>query len=244
MGLKELFEDWTEYAGTRYKDKQWLLSKWEPCEGIEWPRDKVEAMVSTIVDGLDLKGSDTLADLGCGGGWIMKLLEPHSRWVMGLDFCWDMLKNARLIHPQGCLVQGAIGRLPVKDNTFDKALSYFVFLNFVEDAFIEAALLDVRRILKKGGCALIGQIPDGERSKDYDAAKAQYLDYCRRVFTLGASNRDIQRVPQKLFNVSKLRSFLEREKIRYEIRPTFNPFYHPGAPKTVDWRFDLVLFKD
>jgi ubiquinone/menaquinone biosynthesis C-methylase UbiE len=213
-------------------------------EGVEWPPEKVELMVKTIAEGLDLKKTDMLADLGCGGAWIMKLLEPYVRQAMGLDFCRDMLENARLIHPRGWLVQGALGHLPVREGAFDKALSYFVFLNFMDDVFVEAALLDVWRILGKGGRALIGQLPDERRSKDYDTAKEDYLDYCRRVYTLGASNRDVQRAPQKLFNVPRLKAFLERNQVRYEMRPTFNPFYYPGAAETVDWRFDLLMFKD
>jgi ubiquinone/menaquinone biosynthesis C-methylase UbiE len=244
MELKTLFDGWMAHARTRYAEKQWLLSKWEVCEGVDWPRDKVETMIATIIAGLDLKKTDSLADLGCGGAWIMKILEPYAGQTVGLDFCRDMLVNARLSHPQGRLVQGAIGSLPFKEGTFDKALSYFVFLNFMDDVFVESALVDVWRVVKRGGRALIGQLPDRDRSKDYDAEKKAYLDYCAKAYTVGSSNRDIQRAPQKLFDVPEIRALLERRGIRYEMQPSFNPFYRPGIAPTVTWRFDLVLYKD
>jgi hypothetical protein len=37
---------------------------------------------------------------------------------------------------------------------------------------------------------------------------------------------------------------LDGAGLRHEIRPSFNPFYRPGEPETVRWRFDLVIFKD
>lgn len=243
LDLKKLFESWGQTAKTDYVDRQWLLSKWEVSEGIVWPTEKINIMTQSIVDGLELKKSDTLADLGCGGGWILKTLKPSVKNIIGLDFSVAMLANALKFCPSESFVCGQIGQLPFKDESLDCALSYFVFLNFLDDDFVEQAIVDIMRSLKKGGRALIGQLPDKTRSSDYDSAKAEYLLYCEKSFNLGKSHREICRAPQKLFDTDKLKRFLDHAKINYSFRKSFNPFYRLGTEPLVDWRFDLVLRK-
>jgi len=243
MELKKLFEEWAQKVHRDYVDRQWMLSKWEVVEGIEWPEEKIDTMVETIVAGLDLQETHLAVDLGCGGGWITKLLKGNAGRIIGLDFSRQMLANARVLMPRGEFLCGEIGRLPFKDKTVDRALSYFVFLNFMDDSFVEQALGDVLRILKKGGKALIGQLPDQGKAREYDAAKAAYLDYCQKVYRMGKSTRHICQAPQKLFRKEKLEDFLKGEGIPYHFRDSFNPFYRPGEPKTINWRFDLILEK-
>ena len=141
------------------------------------------------------------------------------------------------------MICGEIGKLPFQDERVDKALSYFVFLNFMDDRFVEQALLDVYRVVKKGGRALIGQLPDKTMSSVYDRKRDEYFAYCRKNFRLGESHRDICRAPQKLFDKRKLENFLIEKKIDYEFRNSLNPFYRTGEAETIEWRFDLVLRK-
>jgi SAM-dependent methyltransferase len=243
MELKNLFDAWGRTASKEYIDRQWLLSKWEVVEGIEWPPEKIQRMIGSIVDGLRLTSRDIVVDLGCGGGWILKELKAYSRRMVGLDFSLPMLENAVAYCPGESFVCGEIGKLPLKENSFDCALSYFVFLNFMDDRFVEQAILDVVRILRKGGRALLGQLPDQTRSGEYDQAKAAYLDYCRGQYQFGKDNRDICRAPQKLFDKARLADFLRSQNIVYRFEKSFNPFYRPGEPERVDWRFDLILEK-
>ncbi len=241
--LKNLFDSWGQIARREYIDQQWLLSKWEVVEGVVWSPEKVNVLIQTIADGLELKSSDVLVDLGCGGGWILKQLQPRVRKILGLDFSQSMLRHAVKSCPLESFICAEIERLPFKDESFDCILCYFVFLNFSDDASVEKSLIDVMRTLKKGGLALIGQLPDKNASPQYDFAKAEYLVYCKKNFQLGKSHREICRAPQKLFDKDKLKLFLEREKIVYQLRKSFNPFFRPGAEPVVDWRFDLVLKK-
>lgn len=241
--LKMLFDSWAGRVDPSYARQQWLLSKWEVVEGVIWPPEKVRAMIDHIASGLECRRSDLLLDLGCGGGWILKELATRVRWAAGLDFSPPMLTLARSCDPAGHFIAGEIGRLPLRDGVCDRALSYFVFLNFMEDGFVQRALQEVHRILKKGGRALIGQLPDMSRSRDYDRAKSEYLDYCQQVFHLGKSNREVCRAPQKLFDREHLETFLRREDIPFHFRDSFNPFLRPGSAETVPWRFDLILEK-
>ena len=174
---------------------------------------------------------------------MLKGLTPDSGYAVGLDFSAQMLHNAVRIDAGDALVQGEIGRLPFKAGSFDRMLCCFVLINMMEDEVVERSILDMFRLLKPGGKLLIGQLPDKAGSPDYDSAKGAYLDFCRRTYDLGEDLRDVNRMPQKLFDVPVLTSFLEKNGIGFRKLPSFNPFYRPGESPTVEWRFDLLLEK-
>lgn len=243
MNIKNLFDGWAKASQAKYAQKQWMLSKWENIEGIDWPEEKIKCMIGSIVEGLELKSSDFIIDLGCGGGWITKALCSYANNIIGLDFSLPMLENSRVICPKKNFICGKIGELPFKDGICDCALCYFVFINILDDIEIQNAILDIMRILKKGGRALIGQLPDKAYSQDYDRDKKEYLRYCSETFSIGEDYRDSFKVPQKLFCRHSLKEFLDKVGISYQFRKSFNPFYRVGQPGTVDWRFDLILFK-
>lgn len=243
MSLKDFFDDWTSATKGSYAQRQWLLSKWEVFDGIEWSQDKIGVMLGTILDALKPEKQHLFLDLGCGGGWITRRLAKQVRQAVGLDFCADMLSVAAAASA-GDWVQGDIGRLPVKTSSVDRVLSYFVFLNFLDDSFVEQALLEIHRVLAPGGVALIGQMPDAAGSLLYDRSKKEYMDYCSGQMRLGKRNDQDSRAPLRTFDRKSLVRFLTGKGIACEIRPAFNPFYRQGAPVTVEWRFDLLLFKD
>jgi ubiquinone/menaquinone biosynthesis C-methylase UbiE len=244
MELKTQFEEWAQFSGGKFTRRQWLLAKWEVADGIVWPEEKITVMMRTITDALGLEPSHDLADLGCGGGWILQRLMPLAKTCVGLDFSRNMLENAFGIVPREKLVQGAIGQLPFKAEAFDRILCYFVLINMLDDKKVEHSIEDMFRIVKKGGRVVVGQLPDRAGSADYDRAKAEYFEFCCSRDGLGENFRDKNRMPQKLFDVPTLKAFLNRQGWRHEFRPSFNPFWRPGAPETVNWRFDLIVHKD
>ena len=239
--LRDAFNEWGKFTDGRFAGRQWLLAKWEVCEGVVWPEEKIDLMMRLIGERLQPGLNDIFADLGCGGGWMLKRLAPDTGFAVGLDFSAEMLWNATVAKAGDALLQGEIGRLPVRSGSLDRVLCYFVLINMIDDRQVEHCILDMWRTLKPGGRLLIGQLPDAAMSGLYDQAKTSYMEYCREEYSLGDDLRDINRMPQKLFNVPALLAFLAREGISYEKFPSFNPFYRPGEPVTVDWRFDLVL---
>ncbi|HOW36127.1 MAG TPA: methyltransferase domain-containing protein [Candidatus Omnitrophota bacterium] len=241
MELKEIFDHWARRTRGRYKDKQWLLSKWEIFEGVEWPKEKVDLMTRHIARGLNIGKSDVLLDLGCGGGWIAGALRPYAKKIFGVDISREMLFLAQEVCGRGSFVCGQAAGIPLKSESVDRVLSYFVFINIEDDWYIQQSLLEIVRVLKKGGRALLGQLPDRNGSARYDNAKGDYLRYCEGAFKIGKNIREKESPLIKLFDRNQLAGFLDKQNIRYQFRDSFNPFYRPGEPETVDWRFDLIL---
>ena len=160
-----------------------------------------------------------------------------------VDFSLEMIRHAADILPQEKLLCGKIGQLPLRENIFDKILCYFVFINFDQDETAYASIQDIMRVLKKGGRALVGQLPDQELSSMYDQAKEAYAQHYQETHPEVKSLRDIHPIPQKLYDRKALAQFLEQNDISYEFRDSFNPFYWAGQPETIPWRFDLILTK-
>ncbi len=243
MELKEIFNHWAKSVHPDYAHQQWLLSKWEVFEGIEWSAAKIDLMVKTIAQGLSLKISDCLIDLGCGAGWILQALLSRCAKGVGLDISWEMLKMATRKARVNYLC-GEIGQLPLRSESFDCALVYYVFLNFRDYRYVEQSLLEIFRILKPGGRALIGQLPDQNCSADYELAKADHLQFCQRHYLLGKNNRDLYLPPLRLFDRNRLKDFLGKYNMDHRFLPSFNPFFREGKPEVIDWRFDLILEKN
>ena len=242
--LKTIFNEWAQKADNAYIEKQWILSKWEILDGIDWPASKIDLLFQTIRRGLKLNQSDSLVDIGCGGGWIFTGLKPHARKVTGLDFSLEMLKHAQIAGKGSDLICGDALHLPVKDGSFDCAICYFVFVNFSNSEDVTQAIREMMRVLKKGGRALIGHVPDRNFSSVYDVAKKEYLEYCHKTFAVGKNIRDDCLIQVYTLERKFFMELLEKEKIAYQIRDSFNPFYRPGQPETVEWRFDVVLEKN
>lgn len=111
--------------------------------------------VLSIVKGLDISPLDSILDCGCGDGLYLKIIKELSgAAVSGFDLNGESLRLARgYTKDMGVpLVQGRIGELPYKDNSFGKIFSTEV-LEHVEDDL--GALKEILRILKTGGRLII-----------------------------------------------------------------------------------------
>jgi SAM-dependent methyltransferase len=92
-------------------------------------------------------------DAGCGTGGTTARLRRYGR-VVGLDLAWEALQPARGRGLDGHLARGDIQRLPFRDASFDAATSFEVVyhLGVAND---QAALAELRRVLKPGGLLLL-----------------------------------------------------------------------------------------
>lgn len=111
--------------------------------------------VLSIIKWLNISPFDSILDCGCGDGLYLKIIKELSGVnIIGFDLNGESLMLARgYTRDKGVpLVQGRIGVLPYKDNSFSKIFSTEV-LEHVEDD--SGALKEIFRILKPGGTLII-----------------------------------------------------------------------------------------
>ena len=101
------------------------------------------------------KDKDVL-DLGCGTGYFTFELINYARKVVGIDFTEKILEKANKKAKKSgnsnvSLIRGDGSKIPLKANQFDVVYCYAA-LYYVKD--VESALIEVNRVLRKGGIAL------------------------------------------------------------------------------------------
>lgn len=118
-------------------------------------------------------------DLGCGTGELTRLTARHfpEARVVGVDFTAAMLDVARR-RTSGARATIGYGRatalrLPFPDATFDLATNAFLVRNLVD---LDAALREMRRVLRPGGVLLILEITE-PTSPAFGALFHAYFDH-------------------------------------------------------------------
>ena len=148
-------DNWRMPEMLRFKDEQGriFLSADERPERIARRRRLLEA--------LGPQPRDRVLDVGCGAGQLAAEIAERvgsAGWVEGIDVSEEMLAAARARwagQDFGSWVrfsQADAARLPFPDGSFDRAISHQVY-EYVEP--IDAALRELRRVLRAGGHAVI-----------------------------------------------------------------------------------------
>lgn len=110
--------------------------------------------IPIILKELDLKPTDMVLDIGCGGGSLTKLIaEKGAKYVIGLDASNNNLKNANKDkHKNQKFVVGDALSLPFKEEYFDKVLATEIIEHIDDNSKFVS---EIARVLKKGGYAVI-----------------------------------------------------------------------------------------
>jgi SAM-dependent methyltransferase len=112
-------------------------------------------IVLPVLDRMRLEPEDNVLDVGCGAGWLVRLLSeqlPEGR-VVGVDLADEMIRRARRNNADlenAMFVIGEAEEIPWDANFFTHAIS-------VETAYYwpdpRAALREIHRVLREGGSA-------------------------------------------------------------------------------------------
>jgi SAM-dependent methyltransferase len=114
-------------------------------------------IVLPVLDRMRLAPYDNVLDLGCGAGWLTRLIAeqvPEGR-VVGMDLSDEMIRRARRRHADienAMFVVGEAAQIPWDANFFTHAIS-------VESAYYwpdpAAGLREIFRVLAEGGSAWV-----------------------------------------------------------------------------------------
>jgi SAM-dependent methyltransferase len=101
-----------------------------------------------ILDALALEPDDSILDIGCGGGLLLRDAMATGARSTGLDHSPDMVAMARERAPGASVVAGSANALPFPDRAFT-AVSMSVVFFFLDDPV--GALRECRRVLAPSG---------------------------------------------------------------------------------------------
>lgn len=146
--LREEFNRWADRG------------KGEEMEHDHWP------VTRPAVERMALAPSDTILDVGCGAGWLSRILAERvpQGCVVGMDISDEMIRHARkksAAHKNLEFVVGKVDEIPWEPGFFTHAIS-------VESAYYwpdpAAGLREMYRVLRPGGLARSGgqALPGGQ----------------------------------------------------------------------------------
>lgn len=121
---------------------------------------------------LNIRPTDVLLDLGCGGGRNIQYFLTKANKVYGMDYSRASVDIARMLNDKDIkdgrcqIIEGDVKNIPFDDKTFD-FVTAFETIYFWKD--IEACFREIHRILKDGGEFLI--VNEGAYREDKNIKK-------------------------------------------------------------------------
>ncbi len=135
-------------ASTDIQDWNRIADTYSQMIGV--PEDTIyQNFQETLWDSLgELRGRDVL-DLGCGHGWLSKLMVGAGAKVTGVDGSSQLLAKARQDYPEIEFLEADLSQgIPDLQQKFDRIVAYMVLMDIPE---LHALLHSVREDLREGG---------------------------------------------------------------------------------------------
>jgi SAM-dependent methyltransferase len=110
-------------------------------------------MYKKTLDQLNLTEDALLLDAGCGSGLFSSMAIETGAQVVGMDAAPGLLEVARMRNPQNDFMEADLEAMPFADESFHVVTG---FNSFQYAGNFENALLEAKRVLRKGGRLVIG----------------------------------------------------------------------------------------
>jgi SAM-dependent methyltransferase len=125
-----------------------------------------------LLDGfLELAGTGTVADVGCGPGHITRYLAARHPDVVGIDLSPRMIDLARAQAPELAFAVGSMTKLPAADDAWSGAIAFYSIIHLTPAERADACR-EFARTVRPGGWLLVSFHVD---SPDFAAGDVNHL---------------------------------------------------------------------
>ena len=145
MGLKDEIE---AYEKAEVSIDTGEIELWDH---IIFPNVIRKRQIELIFDLIEQTKTNKILDLGCGGGWLSKILSSRGYNVTGIDASATLINTARKSCAEAKFIVGDCMRLPFPDQSFDCIIGSAILHHL--DSY--KALTECRRVISPGGILLL-----------------------------------------------------------------------------------------
>lgn len=127
-------------------------------------------------------GGGTVADVGCGPGYVTRHLADLGVEAFGIDLSPQMVALARRDHPDLRFEVGTMTDLDLADGSLAGLLAFWSVIH-IPDRAVPGVFAEFRRVVRPGGALLVGfHVGDGVRhtSEGYAGRPINVDSYRRR----------------------------------------------------------------
>jgi SAM-dependent methyltransferase len=135
-----------------YADAVWLNMRGPDSE-------KTERVARYVLSRVRPYFGQTIADVGCGDGTLLRLTSSFVRRI-GILPTVEEVTRLKASQPDFDVVLGAVQNLPLRDEQADCVVCNGVLLLFPAPQDIRGAISEMARITKPNGLVYIGEIPE------------------------------------------------------------------------------------
>ena len=112
-----------------------------------------------VLEKLGLAADDTLLDIGCGDGCLLRMAEGRVSERVGIVPTAEERSKLKIVFPDVQFLVGMVQRLPLDSASFSKVVCNGVLLLLNGDDAAISALKEIARVAKPGARLWLGEIP-------------------------------------------------------------------------------------
>lgn len=148
-----MVEDWL--ADTRSSYDADADGYAEQVQGLLEANPYLRASVELFADLVRDAGGGTVADIGCGPGYVTRHLHDVGIDAFGIDVSSEMVALARRDHPDIRFEQGTMTALDLADGSLTGVVAFWSVIH-VPDHAVPGVFAEFRRVMRPAGPLLVG----------------------------------------------------------------------------------------
>jgi malonyl-CoA O-methyltransferase len=140
-------------------DKKFIRRRFSDAGGQYRGLADIQSVIARdLVTKACVRKNASILDVGAGDGVLAEALVLSGADVVALDCAWGMVRQGQRSLPRTTWIQADAVALPLRSKQFDMVISSSAY-QWVDD--LPSAFIEVRRILKPGGCFMVAMFAYG-----------------------------------------------------------------------------------
>ena len=127
----------------------------DKVQGLLESSPHLRASLALFADLVNDAGGGTVADIGCGPGYVTRYLHDVGIEAFGIDLSPEMVALARRDHPGLRFEVGTMTDLDVADGSLAGVIAFWSVIH-VPDQSLPGVFAEFRRVLRPAGSLLVG----------------------------------------------------------------------------------------